>query len=365
MRTLGMALAFAAVAVVLRQVISETAVWLLAPLCFVWPHIAALASYRSRNPVAAEFRNFLVDAAIAGIVIALMRFNLLPSALIVTMLVSGSIMAGGWPMLARSVPAAFAGCAVTALATGWSVRFASGMNEILACLPMLVVYPVVLATTMFELMRSTRELNRKLEAVTRTDSLTGLPSRCHWESVADTELQRYCERGQPAALMILDIDRFKSFNDQHGHPAGDLLIRRMAGVIRQHTRAGDTPGRYGGDEFVVVLPCTGITEAAQVADRIRESAERVLSHGGSATGTVSIGVCPASADLRDVDEWLKCADRSLYDAKQRGRNRVVVSGGPDVVSRNAGAGVVAFEAGPFRAANSTRSTPTVGVAPGS
>jgi diguanylate cyclase (GGDEF)-like protein/PAS domain S-box-containing protein len=168
--------------------------------------------------------------------------------------------------------------------------------------------------------------NRELSALSRIDALTGLANRREF----DAALAEQCEpalRGRHAlALLMIDVDFFKAYNDRYGHPAGDACLRRVAQVLlRQLMRAGDVAARYGGEEFAVLMPDTDLDGAAAVADRIRRDlAELALPHAGSALGvlTLSIGyhVAPAAAAI-SAAEMVEGADRALYAAKSGGRNR--------------------------------------------
>jgi diguanylate cyclase len=122
--------------------------------------------------------------------------------------------------------------------------------------------------------------------------------------------------------MMIDIDHFKSINDRYGHPVGDEVIRAIAGILRGALRVQDVPGRYGGEEFGVILPGTGIQGAEMLAERIRTRIESaVLEPTREVRATASLGV--AAFDPRDADQvdWIARADRALYMAKESGRNR--------------------------------------------
>jgi diguanylate cyclase (GGDEF)-like protein len=123
---------------------------------------------------------------------------------------------------------------------------------------------------------------------------------------------------------MMDIDYFKAINDRYGHPAGDAVIREVAGILRAGLRLHDVPGRYGGEEFGIVLPGTGIEGAEVLAERIRTGIESgVLDAGSGARATASLGI--AAYDSRDAShaDWIARADRALYRAKESGRNRTV------------------------------------------
>src|SRR5204863_312845 len=123
------------------------------------------------------------------------------------------------------------------------------------------------------------------------DGLSRLPNRSHWESVVASEFQRCRRIGHPSSVMMIDIDHFKEINDRHGHPVGDEVIRNVAELVRRSLRLHDVPGRYGGEEFGVVLPGTGVEGAQVLAERIRARIESaVLEPRNAVRATLSIGV---------------------------------------------------------------------------
>ncbi len=162
-----------------------------------------------------------------------------------------------------------------------------------------------------------------------TDGLTGLHNRRYLDSYLAGLFSEPSLRDRPVALLILDIDRFKSINDRFGHDAGDEVLREFATRIRAQTRGIDVVARYGGEEVVVVVPDTGLDAARQVAERIRERIEAAafqVQRGTCAIDvTVSIGVAARQPADGDPSLILKRADLALYRAKQDGRNRVVAA----------------------------------------
>ncbi|MEE8628709.1 MULTISPECIES: PleD family two-component system response regulator [Methylobacterium] len=162
-----------------------------------------------------------------------------------------------------------------------------------------------------------------------TDGLTGLHNRRYLDSYLAGLFSEPSLRDRPVALLILDIDRFKSINDRFGHDAGDEVLKEFATRIRSQTRGIDVVARFGGEEIVVVVPDTALEAARQVAERIRERIEAapfVVQRGTcSIDVTVSIGVAARQAGDGEPGALLKRADLALYEAKQTGRNRVVAA----------------------------------------
>jgi two-component system, cell cycle response regulator len=160
-----------------------------------------------------------------------------------------------------------------------------------------------------------------------TDALTGLHNRRYMESHLATLAEQASARGKPLALMILDIDFFKSINDTYGHDAGDDVLREFAVRIRKSIRGIDLACRYGGEEFVIVMPETDMAVATMVAERLRRRIATEpfpIQHGARAvTVTISIGIAALASSTDTAAQILKRADQALYRAKRDGRNRVV------------------------------------------
>ena len=170
--------------------------------------------------------------------------------------------------------------------------------------------------------------NRTLAEVSSRDVLTGLYNRWYVIEKIDSEINRAIRHGSPMSLLMLDIDHFKRINDTWGHSAGDEVLKGVGQLLRDSCRVYDVPGRYGGEEFCIVLPETQLGNTAVVAERIRKRFESTeLSCGGEAVVvTASIGIAgmdePASSEILSPAALIDRADRALYSAKSRGRNRI-------------------------------------------
>lgn len=159
-----------------------------------------------------------------------------------------------------------------------------------------------------------------------TDDLTGTHNRRHLLATAERELSRAQRFNRPLAAIILDIDEFKRVNDAHGHSVGDEVLRAVANRLRNGLREVDILGRYGGEEFVIILPETDLLSAYEVAERLRSkiAAEPIATSAGPVSVTISLGVAAADPTTPDFASLLSRIDDLLYTAKRRGRNRVVV-----------------------------------------
>lgn len=160
-----------------------------------------------------------------------------------------------------------------------------------------------------------------------TDPLTNLYNRRYMESHLSTLVQRAADRGKAISLLIVDIDFFKAVNDTHGHDVGDDVLREFGERLARNVRGIDLACRYGGEEFVVVMPDTDVAFANTVAERLRKGiADESFNVGGGVGAldiTASIGVTSLQSPTESVDQFLKRADQALYRAKREGRNRVV------------------------------------------
>jgi len=180
-----------------------------------------------------------------------------------------------------------------------------------------------------ELAKRNREaalLREKLREQAMHDQLTGLYNRHYVEEWFGLELRRAQRHGRPIAAIMLDVDHFKGFNDTFGHQAGDLVLRELAGVLRRFARKSDIACRYGGEEFLVLLPECPFDVALRKAEQLREEAAKLkLEDNNRALGsvTVSIGVAAFPDHAQEAEALLRCADEALYRAKEAGRDRVV------------------------------------------
>jgi len=323
MRTLGLGLGVLPIAAVLHERASSWPFWVALVLTgYVWPHVAYWLSRRSRDPSQTEFRNLTADSAMGGAWIAVMHFNLLPSALLAVMLSVDKIGVAGWRFLARTATAQVLACAAAWAVQGFPLQLHTSMFVVVACLPFLFAYPTALSTASWALGRKVLTQNQMLQYLNRIDDITGLYNRKHWEEVADRELARYQRTRRPAVVMMVDLDDFKLINDRHGHVAGDAMLRAISEVLKSCLREIDTPARFGGDEFCVLLAETSADGAREVAERIRFAVERIaISEAPGMRCTVSIGMAEANRLLVSVQDWVNLADSAMYRAKNKGRNR--------------------------------------------
>ncbi len=169
--------------------------------------------------------------------------------------------------------------------------------------------------------RSLEIINDKLQELATHDQLTGLANRHMLEEMASKEVDRHRRYQRPLSMLIIDIDFFKQVNDSHGHIVGDSVLKELAGLIEKHSRSEDTVGRWGGEEFMIILPETDVEAAFQFADRLRVN---ISQHYFKGVGRLTI--CGGVAEYDDrlgAHEWFTQADDNLYFAKENGRNRII------------------------------------------
>lgn len=163
-----------------------------------------------------------------------------------------------------------------------------------------------------------------LERLACVDGLTGLNNRRHFLTLAESEWSRFQRYQRPLALLMIDIDFFKSVNDTYGHDAGDAVLKAVSEALNKNKRTSDIAGRLGGEEFALVLPEATLERAAAAGERYRAliSGRPIIAMGRQISITVSVGASVAEAGMNGLDELLKRADVALYEAKHAGRNRV-------------------------------------------
>ncbi|MDO6565770.1 diguanylate cyclase [Alteromonas sp. 1_MG-2023] len=170
-------------------------------------------------------------------------------------------------------------------------------------------------------------LNDELKTASRIDGLTGLFNRRYWQERFEYSYKLAKRQDKASTAMMLDIDHFKKVNDTYGHQAGDKVIQMLSALIKRCVRETDLAGRYGGEEFAVILTDSSVEKAAIVAERIRRLAERlVVEHEGQEIMfTVSLGLAQLDANSKSSMAWLEKADQALYEAKETGRNKYCIN----------------------------------------
>ena len=323
MRMLGTLLCALPIASVLLERDAPAWVWaLLALNALVWPHLAWWRARRARDPAAVEYRSLVVDAAAGGAWIAAIGLDLLPSAVMFSVLVADRYAAGGWRLLRRALPAFALGLGLVWLASGRPFAPDTSLRTALACLPLLFGYQIALSVVTYRLGRTIARQNRQLARASLTDSASELPNRRHFDERAAHTFLMFQRSGQPAALLLVDLDRFKDINDRYGHGMGDIVIQQVAGVLRDAARDEDIPARFGGDEFALLLTTADRERALAVAEHVRSAVTALTFEAEPGLAcTVSIGLAETRPGHSALSEWIRDADAALYRAKAGGRDR--------------------------------------------
>lgn len=264
----------------------------------------------------------MVDHVAGGAWISAIGFDVLPSLLMLSMMCMNSAIAGGLSQLMRGLAAHVIGVAIGLLVFGNQWLPTSSMLDVVVCIPLLLLHPITVGLTAHRLQAKLQSQRAHLARLSREDALSGLYNRQHWWTLVEAECQRLQGTGGVATLVMADIDHFKRVNDTGGHAAGDEAIRRFGDVLRETLRSTDVPGRYGGEEFGILLPGTDGSQAIDVIERVRKRLHQQPLVGGAPV-TVSFGVAPFNSEAPDAVRWLRQADEFLYQAKAMGRDRVV------------------------------------------
>lgn len=330
-RIAGAGLGFWCVAAVFSQ--RDVPLWAWVALVFhgyLWPHLAWWLARRSDTPHRTEIRNLLVDSLLGGLWVALMAFNALSSVVVLAMLSVDNMAIGGWKLLAKAALVQLAGVGIAVVLVGVQLAPAPTPLVVYACLPMIAFYPLMAAAITFSFSQRLARQKQQWRALSHTDGLTGLPNRRYWEEAVIAQFEQYKRNGRCAALVMADIDHFKAVNDHFGHACGDEVIREVAACIAGHMRRVDVAGRYGGEEFALLLPDTDEAGAWQLAERLRNAvAQSDFAAQPGTRCTLSLGIAMITAARADYRDWIEAADAAMYQAKREGRNRSVVAGGDD------------------------------------
>jgi len=215
------------------------------------------------------------------------------------------------------------------LLAGWGPPIGSTLTKLLACTGLVGLASAVgLAVNVKNEMQQQRNLLTLYIDEARTDPLTGLANRRALNEELDKRIAQWQRRGTLLSLLLIDIDHFKRFNDEHGHQAGDEMLCLVARALRDTLREMDVVTRYGGEEFAVVLPATDLMEASRAAERARvEVSNTIVTYRGKKLhDTVSVGIAQAT-EMDDALSLVGRADDALYAAKEAGRNRTYFHNG--------------------------------------
>ena len=326
-RIIGLGVGFFCVGAALYPLNMPSWIWaLLLFNGFAWPHLAYQISTRSAFPYQAERRNMLYDSLCGGFWAASFQFNPLATVTILSMMTMNNVAAGGQRLFVFGALAQLVGVLL-----GWSIfcfKFSLTMTQaqVWACLPMLTLYPLALGMVCYRLAIKLSQHKRALSALSRTDSLTGLLNHGAWKDLLHLKFQQCRQHNTQATLALIDIDHFKVINDSYGHIVGDAALRQLSQELKRVLDEYELAGRYGGDEFCVILPTLPLAKAEVLMEQLREALEQYRhSDVPDLRVSLSIGLARYQAGYKDAVDWLEDADKALYTAKHTGRNTISVA----------------------------------------
>lgn len=322
-RIVGLGIGFFCVLATILPLQPPLAVWVLLVFNgFIWPHIAYQRSIRAEKPFITETNNLLIDATLGGIWAAIMGFNALPSAVILSMMGMNNIASGGLSLFFKGLVAQIAAAVLTSAALGFPFYPQTTPMQVYICLPMLFIYPTFLGFVTYNTARHLAEKKQELLRISMRDGLTGLYNRRHWEHLLHNEFDSCRRYDRKATLILIDLDHFKTINDTFGHALGDEALIVLAEELLLGLRVVDIVGRYGGDEFGAVLPNTNADQASQALKRIQDRLDEIIFREAPELKLrISAGIADYQPGMHDYQAWLKAADGALYRAKKNGRNR--------------------------------------------
>jgi diguanylate cyclase len=299
---------------------------LLVGWTFIWPHLAWQLACRSSKPFYSEIVNLKVDAIIAGVWIGLMGLNALPTTALIMMIGMNMMGSGGFRLFITGLFIILFSALVTLQLSGSVIMLYSEPLEWWLTLPVLMLYPMLFAWVSHRTAVRLAEHKRRLELMSTRDGMTGVFNRRHWETLLRNEYEQCRRSHRMATVLLIDIDHFKSINDTWGHDVGDEAIVAITRQLQLTLRSCDFIGRFGGDEFAVIMSGTPAESAIAAMSRVHERLVNMPLPGApSERICISVGVAPWGPQFGHYREWLKAADVALYKAKNAGRGRTEVA----------------------------------------
>lgn len=319
----------------------------------VYPHAVYALTRRSPQPLQFEMKALVADAGLLGIWAAVLGFPLWISFAFLTGSVLNNAFNKGWRGGLHAALAFVLGAGAWALVGDWSWRPETPVHVALFCMAGLLVYLVLLGNVAHRRNGQLRQIRQELQHIQRAerrthttlkrqlvqvnalqeqlrdqayrDPLTGLYNRRYLDTTLDRELGRCLREQHPMAIIMLDVDHFKKVNDTRGHPEGDEVLKALAGLLTQMARHHDVCCRFGGEEFVLLLPQMPLPQAVDRAQAVRQAFEDMVfgSQYDHYQVTLSAGVACFPNHGQVAADLLHLADQALYAAKRDGRNRVV------------------------------------------
>ena len=326
-RVIGLGIGFFSVAAALYPLNMPAWIWaLLLFNGFVWPHLAYQVSTRATFPYHAERRNLVYDSLCGGFWAACLQFNPLTTVTILSMMTMNNVAAGGRRLFLLGVLAQLAGVLLGWALFGFKFSLTMTQIEIWACLPMLTLYPLALGMVCYQLAIKLAQHKRTLRDLSRTDSLTGLLNHGAWKDLLHARFELCRQNHTQDILALIDIDHFKAINDNYGHIIGDAVLSQLSHTLKGMLVKGERAGRYGGDEFCLILPDQPLKKAELQMERLRQALDQYRHpEVPELRVNLSIGLARFQPSYSDALAWLDDADKALYTAKHTGRNTISVA----------------------------------------
>jgi diguanylate cyclase (GGDEF)-like protein len=320
----------------------------------VYPHLVHWRARRAADAMQAELNNLVLDSLLFGICAAALGFPLWISYTLFICTTINLTVYRGARGVAQAIMAMGCGALIAIAIGGLRLSPHTGWPATLLSMVGLSLYLLIVSNVAYSRNRQLREARKQLRLGEQTlhganqslqqqldeihalqaqlseqanrDPLTGLYNRRYLDATLARELARCAREGQPLSLMLIDLDHFKQVNDTYGHPAGDAVLKMLAAMLNQQARAGDVACRYGGEEFLLVLPNMPQDIALRRAEQWRAdfAASTVAFDTRQVQATLSVGIATYPDHGNSPEELIRCADRALYRAKSEGRNRVVL-----------------------------------------
>ena len=362
LRTLSFAAVFVAVVLDWRVKGASSTMWTLLALQFlVYPHVAYWRACRAKVPHDAEMTNLLIDSLLIGVWVAAFHFAVWPSFALWLGCTLNLIIVRGARGLRDGTILFVAGVLLSISLFGFDFKPHTGWPATVLLIVSISAYLIAIGSASNARnmqLRKTREqlrageqamqasndileqrlaeievLQERLKEQAIRDPMTGLFNRRYLDTIVPHELAR-CEREKtPLAVMMIDLDHFKRVNDTYGHQGGDEVLKALAALLLENVRASDVACRYGGEEFLLLLPNMNCHDAVLRAEQWRAAfaATTVMFAGTSIHATLSIGIACYPQDGASVEQLTRCADLALYQAKEQGRNRVALFGALETI----------------------------------
>ncbi|MDD3354012.1 sensor domain-containing diguanylate cyclase [Zoogloea sp.] len=353
MRAVSFAMLFVAACLHDLQIPARSGVWwLLTLVLVVYPHLQYRRARRAMDPHGVEMANLRLDSVLLGAALAALGFPLWITFSAFLGTLSNNTANKGWKGVVETLLAFPAGAAVGGWLWGFQLSPPENMAVVVFCMTGLTGYLVVLGHvgyTRIRQLRRTREtlrlrerdllaaneelerrfheiddLHEQLREQANRDPLTGLYNRRYLDSTLERELARCKRDGHSLSVLLIDIDHFKRINDTYGHPAGDEILIRLAHLMGGMARSGDVVCRYGGEEFLLLMPAMPLEAALERAESLRQAFGGLEVPFGDfrLQASLSIGVAAYPGHGTSAESLIHHADDALYRAKRAGRNRV-------------------------------------------